>query len=845
MKKYIILFILLNVLFNFTKAQSPEANETKYWVWRDRLINDFMIPGNNTGNGIIFGTRGTGINYNMNGDWQSGGFMINDEGFNMGEYLAVLATEWKLLHNASQSTTNTEIELFWELKTIDRLDIDAETYWAQYWGNPDNIVCSSPNGFMIKDDVFDTFLKKTYCWQTGTSYDNFNYLNQGGNNVGKYVKQCIIPMNYSGNITNLVDWSTYLRTGNCTDCQDFSAADAGIHYSDGFSCHTGPTEYSQDNYSGLFLGLSTITSSNANLIPDDLNVTNPDNPSETINIKLKAEEILHRIIHYMKAGFSLYDDNNNRSDGIECFHDDGTIDNCFDIVNPITGMCVKGVEWKTYLTSQKTWYDQLPLSLLWPIDDQCNGGGAEAGVLSKYYEVINDNYAPDYDHVEGCNPIFAPDRDRFETILRVLVGQTPNSDISNWIDDRVTDYWTNYYNREHYKYLDLLYAILHNQNTYRSSGDLTYYDNYLNEYKCGTEWDDRQEYLIDNNLNNMLPQMLMHNLLKIKRNESYTLPQNYEINVTDIQSYPYRHNWGGTVYNTMDPLYGVFEASETKVVYANSNLTSTSDVGTMTDGEHNWNGYLEYRAGNKISLLPGFKVHQGAYFSAKINPECECKVRQGTGWVNTNIVCTDPPVIDHLEWDPDQEHICVHGPALDITPIVYSCECKYEGLNFVWTLTEKPDGVTLTQLPNRPFFPWEVGWWGGYVQVFDNNGPGNVVDFEFYVYERDNETYCTGMKSLKIDSTTTTSDTITSEIIFTEKLISILPNPTSGIVTISYNQDIPFIVEVTNTIGEKIYCSNYSLGSLVIDLTKQPKGLYFVKVSDVNNLLKIAQIIYQ
>ena len=78
-----------------------------------------------------------------------------------------------------------------------------------------------------------------------------------------------------------------------------------------------------------------------------------------------------------------------------------------------------------------------------------------------------------------------------------------------------------------------------------------------------------------------------------------------------------------------------------------------------------------------------------------------------------------------------------------------------------------------------------------------------------------------------------------------EKIISILPNPTSGIITISYNQNMPFIVEVTNTLGENVYYSEFSTGSVIIDLTKQPKGLYFIKVYDANYLLKVAQIIYQ
>ena len=42
------------------------------------------------------------------------------------------------------------------------------------------------------------------------------------------------------------------------------------------------------------------------------------------------------------------------------------------------------------------------------------------------------------------------------------------------------------------------------------------------------------------------------------------------------------------------------------------------------------------------------------------------------------------------------------------------------------------------------------------------------------------------------------------------KQISILPNPTSCIITVSYNQVLPFVVEVTNTIGENIYRSKFS-----------------------------------
>lgn len=156
-------------------ALSPEEieniNEMKYWVWRDRLINDFMVPGNCNGCGIIFTKRGYvpygDPPFNISG-YGYGGFDINDEGWPIGYYLAVLATEWKLLHDAGQSTAKTEIELFYELKTIDRLDNDAETYWKEHWrrNSPfehENdywtiIYHDNPNGFLIRDDIFDNFL---------------------------------------------------------------------------------------------------------------------------------------------------------------------------------------------------------------------------------------------------------------------------------------------------------------------------------------------------------------------------------------------------------------------------------------------------------------------------------------------------------------------------------------------------------------------------------------------------------------------------------------------------------------------------------------------------------------
>ncbi len=41
MKK--LLFLLLMISIELA-AQNTLLNEAKYWVWRDRLVNDFMVP---------------------------------------------------------------------------------------------------------------------------------------------------------------------------------------------------------------------------------------------------------------------------------------------------------------------------------------------------------------------------------------------------------------------------------------------------------------------------------------------------------------------------------------------------------------------------------------------------------------------------------------------------------------------------------------------------------------------------------------------------------------------------------------------------------------------------------
>jgi len=75
---------LLIVLCPVCFGQTAYENEAKYWVWRDRLINDFMAPGYCTGCGILLSTRGSDFTPEFtNKHWYAGGFDISDEGLEL------------------------------------------------------------------------------------------------------------------------------------------------------------------------------------------------------------------------------------------------------------------------------------------------------------------------------------------------------------------------------------------------------------------------------------------------------------------------------------------------------------------------------------------------------------------------------------------------------------------------------------------------------------------------------------------------------------------------------------------------------------------------------------------
>lgn len=129
-----------------SRAQQDETNLDKYWTYRDRFRKNFIKVGNGHGESIPITTRR--INWAHSQDQSSSALYWSDATIYLGHYLQVLATEHKLLSNAGQNTEATENEIYFALRTIQRLDEDCEPYH----GN-DDVNMGFSNGLILRDDV--------------------------------------------------------------------------------------------------------------------------------------------------------------------------------------------------------------------------------------------------------------------------------------------------------------------------------------------------------------------------------------------------------------------------------------------------------------------------------------------------------------------------------------------------------------------------------------------------------------------------------------------------------------------------------------------------------------------
>lgn len=159
--KYLIaLFLTVMQMGGLSRAQDASQNFNKYWYYRYRLVNNFMKIGDTQGCSIPAAERG-GDGYNI---------LAWGDGPNIGWYMGVLATEYRLLADSKQDASQTVKELFYVLEAFNRTDFFAETYFKDGNGNPGT---ASLNGFYVRDDVPGDFLNGD-CTDPSSNGCHFN-----------------------------------------------------------------------------------------------------------------------------------------------------------------------------------------------------------------------------------------------------------------------------------------------------------------------------------------------------------------------------------------------------------------------------------------------------------------------------------------------------------------------------------------------------------------------------------------------------------------------------------------------------------------------------------------------
>ncbi|TAL62360.1 MAG: T9SS type A sorting domain-containing protein [Bacteroidetes bacterium] len=155
-KRQILILLLLLISCLPCNAQTAEQNHDKYWFYRYRLIRNFVKIGNCQGCSIPADARGFD-------DYSSLHF---GDGPELGWYVAMLATEYKLLVDHNQDASETIKELYYALEAINRLDMNAEAYMSN-GSQPGSL-----NGFFIGNDVPPNFLGDPNDPQS--NYHHFN-----------------------------------------------------------------------------------------------------------------------------------------------------------------------------------------------------------------------------------------------------------------------------------------------------------------------------------------------------------------------------------------------------------------------------------------------------------------------------------------------------------------------------------------------------------------------------------------------------------------------------------------------------------------------------------------------
>lgn len=238
----------------------------RYWYYRYRLINDFMVLGTNNSSAYSFdNTKNTGFCLPMEQRNQGGRnfgttdpkIYFGDEPQELGWYMAVLATEihnienYATLYTATQSLKESKYELYCAMEAFTRLDQQAEYVLNRnpsYWGTGTE---GTINGFLLRDDVDDNFLPTN--WSALNSHKT--ELISGVSSSYQYTELDHTANNYQSSYQSLFGWTSNGCYTHASAGSEFMSKDHVLHLIMGLVCtiqfvndtdtyeYTGPSDH--------------------------------------------------------------------------------------------------------------------------------------------------------------------------------------------------------------------------------------------------------------------------------------------------------------------------------------------------------------------------------------------------------------------------------------------------------------------------------------------------------------------------------------------------------------------------------------------------------------------------
>ena len=128
MKQLILLIITLFIISNNAiNAQSHQQNLEKYWHYRERLREKFIVISQNVEEEGVNIPAGDIYNKKDTISWSDGNSI-------MSHYLSLLSTELWLLKSNGQDYSTTIKELYYAMLAMERLDLYSESHWRKFKG---------------------------------------------------------------------------------------------------------------------------------------------------------------------------------------------------------------------------------------------------------------------------------------------------------------------------------------------------------------------------------------------------------------------------------------------------------------------------------------------------------------------------------------------------------------------------------------------------------------------------------------------------------------------------------------------------------------------------------------